>query len=143
MNLKKHIKDKYKGRKDHFAIDMDVSPSQVTRWLSYDCIWYEGAVYKRQSKTISTVIVRGESVRIIRMDNDSFKSIWACRAPMTTKVPKGTWFFWSGGVDFISTSELSLMDGLIILEKLMEFDRKYFIEDVEVTNEYVYFSTGT
>ena len=50
MNLQQHIKKEYGGNQAAFARKMGVNPQQVTRWLNYGCIWFEGAVYKKQSK---------------------------------------------------------------------------------------------
>lgn len=50
MKLIVHIEESHGGRKDKFAASMKVSPQQVSRWLKYDCIWFEGAVWKQQSK---------------------------------------------------------------------------------------------
>ena len=50
MNIKQHINENFGGRQDRFAAFMKVSPNQVSRWVRYGCIWYEGAVWKQQSK---------------------------------------------------------------------------------------------
>jgi hypothetical protein len=50
MTLKEHIEKEHAGYNASFARKMGVSPQQVTRWLNYNCIWFEGAVYKKQSK---------------------------------------------------------------------------------------------
>jgi len=50
MKLKQHIEKEHGGNQSAFARKMGVNPQQVTRWLNYDCIWINGAVYKKQSK---------------------------------------------------------------------------------------------
>ena len=50
MKLIDHINKSHGGRKDKFAASMGVMPQQVSRWLKYECIWHDGAVWKKQSK---------------------------------------------------------------------------------------------
>lgn len=54
MKLKQHIEKEHGGNQSAFARKMNVNPQQVTRWLNYDCIWFDGAVYKKQSKSLRT-----------------------------------------------------------------------------------------
>ncbi len=52
MKLKQHIEKEHGGNQAAFARSIGVNPQQVTRWLNYNCIWFEGAVYKKQSKAV-------------------------------------------------------------------------------------------
>ena len=56
MKLIDHINKSHNGRKDKFAAFMGVSPQQVSRWLKYECIWHDGAVWKQQSKTKGQIL---------------------------------------------------------------------------------------
>jgi hypothetical protein len=50
MKLREYIDKKYNGNVSAFARKMGVAQSQAQRWLSYECIWHDGKVYKRQDK---------------------------------------------------------------------------------------------
>ena len=47
--LKEFIDLEFNGSQKDFAAWFETSPSQVTRWLSYGCIFYDSSVYKKQA----------------------------------------------------------------------------------------------
>ena len=53
MKLKEHINQAHGGSQKHFAASEGFSEAQVSRWIKYGCIWFEGAVYKQQSKPVA------------------------------------------------------------------------------------------
>jgi len=53
MKLRKHIDLVHAGSQKKFAASEGFSENQVSRWIKYGCIWFEGAVYKQQSKPIA------------------------------------------------------------------------------------------
>jgi hypothetical protein len=53
MKLKEHISKAHGGSQKHFADAEGFSENQVSRWIKYGCIWFEGAVYKQQSKPVA------------------------------------------------------------------------------------------
>lgn len=56
VKLIDRINEAHGGRKDKFAVSMGVSPQQVSRWLKYECIWHNGAVWKQQSKSNGKIL---------------------------------------------------------------------------------------
>lgn len=61
MTLREHIDTNYKGNAAAFSRAIGVSHTQVTRWLSYGCIWLNGQVWKQQSNlAIDAALYRRE-----------------------------------------------------------------------------------
>jgi len=47
--LKEFIELEFNGSQKDFAEWFETSQSQVSRWLSYGCIYYDSSIYKKQA----------------------------------------------------------------------------------------------